>query len=103
MTYAEKLKDPRWQKKRLDILSRDNWICLLCEEPGKTLHVHHRVYEYGKDPWDYEDGNFDTLCVECHEYEEGFRVSVREKINQLYSKGVPGQQIWCALHDAFDK
>lgn len=27
MTYAEKLKDPRWQKKRLRILERDAFAC----------------------------------------------------------------------------
>jgi len=27
LTYSEKLKDPRWQKKRLEILSRDNFTC----------------------------------------------------------------------------
>lgn len=26
-TYAEKLKDPRWQKRRLEIFERDDWTC----------------------------------------------------------------------------
>jgi len=27
MTYKEKLLDPRWQKKRLEVLERDGWAC----------------------------------------------------------------------------
>lgn len=30
MSYAEQLKDPRWQKKRLEILNRDEWKCTWC-------------------------------------------------------------------------
>lgn len=29
-SYAEKFKDPRWQKKRLKIMERDNWKCCEC-------------------------------------------------------------------------
>ena len=25
MSYSDKLKDPRWQRKRLEIFERDNW------------------------------------------------------------------------------
>ena len=38
-TYLEKLKDPRWQKKRLEILERDGWKCMACGEKEKTLRV----------------------------------------------------------------
>lgn len=65
-TYWEKLKDPRWQKKRLDILSRDEWACCGCGESESTLHVHHGYYAKGRDPWEYEDCTLWTLCEECH-------------------------------------
>lgn len=72
MTYAEKLKDPRWQKLRLEVLNRDNFTCISCYNKEKTLHVHHLTYEWGKDPWDYPEFNFLTLCEDCHsEIEEG--------------------------------
>ena len=64
--YQTKLKDPQWQKKRLDILSRDNFTCLLCNDTETTLHVHHHEYQYGREPWDYENDNFATLCEHCH-------------------------------------
>lgn len=65
--YVERLKDPRWQRKRLEILQRDNFTCLDCGAKRATLHVHHCFYVFGKDPWDYDDSTLRTLCDECHE------------------------------------
>ena len=65
MTYSEKLKDPRWQKRRLEILSRDNFICQWCLDTETTLHVHHLFYE-GKNPWDTDDDLLITICEQCH-------------------------------------
>jgi hypothetical protein len=73
MTYAEKLKDPRWQKKRLEILNRDEWMCQRCQDNESTLHVHHLSYTAGKEPWEYESDNFTTLCEGCHDYERETR------------------------------
>lgn len=67
MTYSQKLKDPRWQKKRLEILERDNWTCKCCSGKKETLHVHHISYNWSKDPWDYDEKNFIILCGFCHE------------------------------------
>jgi hypothetical protein len=68
MNYYEKLKDPRWQKRRLEILDRDGWSCRRCKDRIKELHVHHVYYEKGFDPWDYNDDMLITLCVECHKW-----------------------------------
>lgn len=51
--YSEKLKDPRWQKKRLEIMARDFFTCQMCQCKDNTLHVHHRHYIGGREPWDY--------------------------------------------------
>lgn len=69
-TYSEKLKDPLWQKKRLSVLSRDKFTCKLCGDKETTLHIHHKAYEYGKEPWDYDMDNFQTLCEPCHSLTE---------------------------------
>lgn len=66
MTYAEKLLDPRWQKKRLEILARDNWQCQECLSSEKTLHVHHLDYERDTEPWEYPEDFLITLCKNCH-------------------------------------
>jgi hypothetical protein len=65
MTYSEKLKDPRWQRKRLDILKRDDFTCRDCGAINKTLHVHHCHYD-GGDPWKANDDVLLTLCEDCH-------------------------------------
>ncbi len=69
MTYSEKLKDPRWQKKRLQILERDNFTCRYCEDTEKTLHVHHMIYS--KAPWLTDNEHLLTLCEDCHKEIEG--------------------------------
>jgi hypothetical protein len=68
-TYQEKLLDPRWQKKRLEIFERDQWTCQSCLATDKTLHVHHRFYRPDREPWEYEDIALITLCKDCHEFE----------------------------------
>lgn len=67
LSYSDKLRDPRWQKKRLEILQRDSFTCRYCDAQDKELHVHHLQYKKGKQPWEYEDSNFLTLCEHCHD------------------------------------
>jgi hypothetical protein len=66
MTYAEQLKHPSWQRKRLSMLDAAGWACSSCGAKEKTLHVHHRRYIKGRLAWEYEDENFDVLCEDCH-------------------------------------
>lgn len=75
MSYSEQLKDPRWQKKRLEILSRDKFACIYCGDGTETLHVHHWYYVSGRDPWEYPEWSMQTLCESCHG-------SVHERPNQ---------------------
>jgi len=67
--YSEKLRDPRWQKKRLFILERDDWTCQRCSGDESTLVVHHRRYLPNTEPWDYPNDLLVTLCEDCHEGE----------------------------------
>ena len=67
MTYIEKLKDPRWQTLRLKVFERDRFTCQICFSKEKTLNVHHKVYQNGKDPWNYNINDLITLCDSCHE------------------------------------
>lgn len=68
--YAEKLRDPRWQKKRLEIFNRDNWCCQSCYDNQSTLHCHHLIYIPRRDPWDYPNDLLITLCESCHDLEK---------------------------------
>jgi hypothetical protein len=67
LTYEEKLKDPRWQKKRLRVFERDGWKCTKCGTQEETLHVHHKKYVRDGEPWDVPSSQLVTLCSECHE------------------------------------
>ena len=64
--YSEQLRDPRWQRRRLEIMQRDNFTCQICGSTSKTLNVHHHVYHYGYMPWEYADNELITLCSDCH-------------------------------------
>ena len=68
--YTEKFKDPRWQKKRLEILEREKWMCEDCGDKATQLHIHHGYYEKGLDPWDYNSDTLHCLCKDCHEYQQ---------------------------------
>lgn len=68
--YSELLKDPKWQRKRLEILQRDEFTCQYCQSSEKTLHVHHHYYIKERDPWEYHESALITLCEECHSAEE---------------------------------
>lgn len=67
--YLEKLKDPRWQRKRLEVLERDNFTCKACGDTETTLNIHHIFYLPHKDPWDIPSGFLVTLCESCHKPE----------------------------------
>lgn len=65
LTYSEKLRDPRWQKKRLQIMNRDKFACKLCGDCETTLNVHHIEY-YNGNPWEIDNSKLITLCEHCH-------------------------------------
>ena len=73
MTYSEKLRDPRWQKLRLEIMGRDEFRCRLCRSKEKTLNVHHSYYSKGANPWDYPNDSLVTVCEGCHKLMESRR------------------------------
>lgn len=65
-TYAEKLKDPRWQRLRLEVMGQSGFRCEHCGDKTKNLQVHHPAYKKGADPWDYEKTELLCYCEECH-------------------------------------
>ena len=64
--FMDQYKDPRWQKKRLEILQRDDFKCQSCTDDENQLHVHHIYYKKGLKPWEYDNVILITLCEECH-------------------------------------
>ena len=65
-SYKKKLLDPRWQKRRLQILERDFWMCMECGCKTRTLHVHNLRYHPSGNPWESPDEDLTTFCDRCH-------------------------------------
>ncbi len=64
--WWKRLRDPRWQKKRLEIMQRAEFACTMCGDEESTLNVHHGYYEQGFDPWAYPNETLWCLCEDCH-------------------------------------
>ncbi len=80
MTYAEKLRDPRWQRRRREILARANSRCEECDIEDVILHVHHKCYRRAAEPWEYEDNELIALCEGCHADRHEIDQIIREVI-----------------------
>lgn len=65
-TYADKLKDPRWQKLRLQVMNRDGFTCRICKSSTDTLNVHHLYYKPRTEPWEAPIQSLMCLCEKCH-------------------------------------
>ncbi len=61
---ANKYNDPRWQRKRLEVMERDGWACVACLNESSTLNVHHKRYK--GELWESLDEDLQTLCDVCH-------------------------------------
>jgi nucleoside 2-deoxyribosyltransferase len=83
--YKEKLKNPKWQEKRLEIMNRDGFTCQLCRDKSTMQCVHHMKYT-ADEPWDEPDHNLITLCEECHKLVENYK-QFRSKTFSVYCAG----------------
>lgn len=71
--YSELLKNPKWQRMRLEILNRDGWKCRRCGEDTKNLQVDHLYYLRDRLPWEYDPTALQTVCESCHAYVTAMR------------------------------
>lgn len=83
MTYADQLKSPKWQKKRLEIMERDNFTCTSCGDTESQFHVHHGYYEKGLMLWEYNNDTLHTLCFGCHSEAHSVLNVLKEQIGEL--------------------
>jgi len=106
MNYSDKLKDPRWQKRRLQILEAAHWRCEDCRAREKTLEVHHCGYIRGFEPWEYDGELLMALCSACHvrrqEREDALRVSIA-KVTRALPFHTLDDTAWNLIHDAIIK
>nr|DAI47217.1 MAG TPA: NinG recombination protein [Caudoviricetes sp.] len=102
LSYNEQIKSPHWQKRRLQILQRDNFTCQICGSTEKTLHVHHLCYRKDAKIWDYPDNTLITLCEDCHRMEHKMQsendYSVTNLINDLLISGFTNFELVSILY-----
>jgi 5-methylcytosine-specific restriction endonuclease McrA len=77
--YSDKLKNPKWQRRRLEVMSRDKFACTLCKDIESELQVHHLAYF--KEPWNAPSGFLATLCCHCH-----LAVEIAKNIDKEFPK-----------------
>lgn len=85
--YAKKLLDGRWQKKRLQILERDGFMCTICQRQH-NVQIHHNWYLKDYEPWDYDDNQLVTLCNEHHDEV----TTLQDGLKKLLARSGPAQQ-----------
>lgn len=70
-SYGVLILHPNWKAKRIEVLERDQFKCVVCKNESE-LQIHHRQYHFVKlenrfkDPWDYPNHLLITLCSKCH-------------------------------------
>jgi hypothetical protein len=96
--YSEKLKDPRWQKMRLQVFERDEFCCKRCGDNESPLAVHHLSYIANREPWEYPLENLITLCESCHQYDYEMRGDYEKQLLSIIkSKGFMADDIYCIV------
>lgn len=63
----------QWQRKRVQILERDHYLCRMCLAQGivkQGNEVHHIVKIRANENLKLDDQNLVTLCHACHEFVE---------------------------------
>jgi hypothetical protein len=85
--FFDQYKNPRWQKKRLEIMQRDEFKCKCCGDDESTLNVHHKYYIPNKAPWDYPENLLVTLCESCHKIEEDSKFIITDFTKVLLGDG----------------
>ena len=91
-SYSAKLRDERWQKKRVKILERTKGLCQDCKKEFEKLEVHHCYYMTLCLPWQYPLDSLRALCRDCHEKRAVSEMRLnallarvgRQKIDELY-------------------
>lgn len=99
MTYKEQIKHPKWQKRRLEIMQKDDFTCQICGDKDTMLNVHHLHYHKNRDIWDYEDWELMTLCEDCHSREHSTIEYILERIEYIKSRGITMFEVYSLLEN----
>lgn len=64
--WAVQYRNPKWQKKRLEVMQANEFSCQVCGDKDETLNVHHKAYIKGRKVWEYDAEQLECLCETCH-------------------------------------
>ena len=81
--HLQRLTDPRWIAKRLEILAVRGNDCEGCDAKGEVVHVHHGFYEGDRYPWNYPDDSLHVLCPTCHGKAQALMVQMNRLLGTL--------------------
>jgi hypothetical protein len=87
-TYRDLLRDPRWQRLRLEVMERARWKCEECGDGSTTLNVHHTYYVRGHAPWEYPSDTLHCWCETCHEKHHVMAERLRRLVGAMGLAGV---------------
>ena len=86
LTYAEKLRDVRWKRRRDEMLRRSNWTCCECGTPLESgemdLQIHHTAYITALDPWDYPDELLVVVCDWHHKERQAVEQAIYAEVGR---------------------
>ena len=83
LTYAEQIKRPEWQRKRLERLKISSFCCECCNNSEEELNVHHLLYKKGAMIWEYDNADLAVLCSTCHLKTHEIEDSLKAEITYL--------------------
>lgn len=87
MSYLGDLNNPKWIKKRNQILKRDKYTCTVCGSK-QNLQVHHTFYyKHLVAPWEYPNNSLLTICHDCHNnYHKTHELTIKDNPKFYYKK-----------------
>jgi len=102
MTYLAQLRHPKWQRKRLEVLQRDGWMCQRCCAEDKTLNVHHKRYIKGALAWEYSGDDLTSLCEDCHELTHAEENDFKAEASRLSARYGDIKELMLGFYSAAD-
>ena len=91
--YEKKLVSPHWQRRRLEIMQKNDFKCHFCGNADEQLDIHHLIYLRGRDPWEYDDPYLIAICHSCHAEEERMKSEDPTLIGMFSMSGLSRRQL----------
>jgi hypothetical protein len=86
--------NPRWQRRRLAIMKRDEFTCRYCGNETTELHIHHLIDLNGRNPWESEDDHLLTICATCQTDEENLKSDDHMLIGMFSLSGLKRRDLY---------